>query len=306
MPLLVALVIKEMQTWLRGRLTFAVFGSVVLILCTLFVVLALRVLGPEANQPPPATQAPGTGNTVNAFIVTNRALLLFASMGLCVLLTSAAVAPAVAASAFAGERERGMMDLLLLQAPGPGRIVLGKVIAAFLFSLLVLLVSLPLFGPAWSFGGVSTEFMTMLGVVVLTSTLLFTAIGVFFSSMLLGVLSATIFAQGAALFFLFGLPGIYLVAQLAGAGEAVQPILWLNPFASVLSAGGNTSDALARAAPPAIRGLISLPTGAWVPGFTVPAWAIGSTLWTLIAVLLMAFSTVAIDPNHPWRLRRRA
>ena len=81
MPLLVAMVVKEMQTWLRGRLTFTVFGSVVLLLCILFVVLAVRVLGPEANTPPPTTQPAGGSNSVNQFIVANRALLLFASMG---------------------------------------------------------------------------------------------------------------------------------------------------------------------------------------------------------------------------------
>ena len=77
-----------------------------------------------------------TSTTSTNLLVANRAVFLFGAVGLCVILAAAVVAPAVSASAFAGERERGTLDLLLLQGPGPARIVLGKVLAALMFSLL--------------------------------------------------------------------------------------------------------------------------------------------------------------------------
>ena len=49
------------------------------------------------------------------------------------------------------ERERGTLDLLLLR--WDQRIVLGKVLAALVFSLLLLAVGVPFLPRAWSFGG---------------------------------------------------------------------------------------------------------------------------------------------------------
>ena len=152
MPLIGALVIKEFQTWLRGRLTFAAFTLLVLLVSLLVFLLGMLILAPDANAAPALFST--TSTTTTNLLVANRAIFLFGAVGLCVILSAAAVAPAVSASAFAAERERGTLDLLLLQGPGPARIVLGKVLAALVFSLLLLAVALPFFAPAWSFGGV--------------------------------------------------------------------------------------------------------------------------------------------------------
>src|SRR2546427_811752 len=114
MPLIGALVIKEFQTWLRGRLTFAVF--------TLLVLL---------------------------------------------------VSPLV-------------------------------------FSLLLLGVGLPFFAPVWSFGGVQADQVIALITILCTATLFFSALGVFFGAILKGALQASLFAQGVALFIVFGTLGLHL------------------------------------------------------------------------------------------------
>src|SRR5215213_2340421 len=131
MPLIGALVIKEFQTWLRGRLTFAAFTLLVLLVSLLVFLLGMLILAPDANAAPALFST--TSTTSTNLLVANRAIFLFGAVGVCVILASA-----VAASAFASERERGTLDLLLLQGPGSARIVLGKVLAALLFSLLLL------------------------------------------------------------------------------------------------------------------------------------------------------------------------
>ena len=155
MPLIGALVVKEFQTWLRGRLTFAAFTLLVLLLSLLVFLLGMLILAPDANAAPALFST--TSTTSTNLLVANRAIFLFGAVGLCVILAASVVAPAVSASAFATERERGTLDLLLLQGPGPARIVLGKVLASLMFSLLLLAVGVPFFAPAWSFGGVQAN-----------------------------------------------------------------------------------------------------------------------------------------------------
>ena len=52
MPLIGALVVKEFQTWLRGRLTFAAFTLLVLLVSLLVFLLGMLILAPDANAAP--------------------------------------------------------------------------------------------------------------------------------------------------------------------------------------------------------------------------------------------------------------
>src|SRR5438270_5102126 len=233
MPLIGALVIKEFQTWLRGRLTFAAFTLLVLLVGLLVFLLGMLILAPDANAAPALFST--TSTTSTNILVANRAIFLFGAVGLCVILASAVVAPAVSASAFASERERGTLDLHLLQGPGSARIVLGKVLAALIFSLLLLAVGAPFFAPAWSFGGVQPDQVIALVTILCTTTLFFSALGVFFGSLFKGALQAVLFAQGVALFMLFGTIGLELAFVILGGNDMFRPLLWLNPFLALLS-----------------------------------------------------------------------
>jgi ABC-type transport system involved in multi-copper enzyme maturation permease subunit len=303
MPLIGALVIKEFQTWLRGRLTFAAFTLLVLLVSMLVFLLGMLILAPDANAAPALFST--TSTTSSNILVANRAIFLFGAVGLCVILAAAVVAPTVAASAFANERQRGTLDLLLLQGPGPVRIVLGKVLAALIFSLLLLAVGAPFFAPAWSFGGVQPDQVIALITILCTATLFFCSLGVFFGALLPGSLQAALFAQGVALFVLFGTLGLELAVLVLAGNDLFKPLLWLNPFLGLLSGGGAATDAFARGAPPAFRSVLSLPPQSWAPGVLLPAWVIGSFIWTILAVLFIGAAAVAIEPMHPLKVRRR-
>lgn len=303
MPLIGALVIKEFQTWLRGRLTFAAFTLLVLLVSLLVFLLGLLILAPDANAAPALFST--TSTTSSNILVANRPIFLFGAVGLCIILASAVVAPTVAASAFAAERQRGTLDLLLLQGPGPVRIVLGKVLAALIFSLLLLAVGAPFFAPVWSFGGVQPDQVIALITILCTVTLFFCSLGVFFGAILPGSLQAALFAQGVALFILFGSFGLVMLFLVLAGNDTLKPLLWLNPFLALLSGGGSATDAFARGAPAVYRGVLSLPAQNWAPGVLLPAWVIGSLCWTILAVLLVLGSAIAIEPMHPLKVRRR-
>jgi ABC-type transport system involved in multi-copper enzyme maturation permease subunit len=302
LPLIGALVVKEFQTWLRGRLTFAAFTLLVLLVALLVFLLGMLILAPDANAAPALFS--NTSTTTTNLLVANRAIFLFGAVGLCVILAAAVVAPAVSASAFAGEPERGTLDLLLLQGPGPARIVLGKVLAALVFSLLLLAVGVPFFAPAWSFGGVQGDQVIALITIMCTATLFFCSLGVFFGAVLQGALQASLFAQGVALFMVFGTLGLHLAFAILGGNDTFRPLLWLNPFLALLSAGGTATDAFARGAPAAYRSVLSLPQQSWAPGLLLPAWVIGSLAWTALAVLFVVAAAVAIEPTHALKGRR--
>jgi ABC-2 type transport system permease protein len=304
MPLVGALVVKEFQTWLRGRLTFAAFTLLVILVAMLFFLMGLLILAPDANAAPALFST--TSTTATNILVANRAVFLFGAIGLCVVLAAAVVAPAVAGSAFASEREHGTMDLLLLQGPSPARIVLGKVLAALIFSLLLLAMTAPFFTPAWSFGGVQIDHVVAYLSVLVTTTMLFCALGVFFGAVVRGSLVATLLAQGTAMFLLFGTLGLYLAFSVLGNTDVLKPLLWLNPFLGVLSGGGSVTDAFARGAPAAFRSALALPAAGWVPGFLVPAWLVGSITWVVLAIGLVFAAAIAIDPCHPLKGRTSA
>jgi ABC-type transport system involved in multi-copper enzyme maturation permease subunit len=302
MPLIGALVIKEFQTWLRGRLTFAAFTLLVLLVALMVFLLGMLILAPDANAAPALFST--TSSTSNNLVVANRAIFLFGAVGLCIILAAAVVAPAVAASAFAVERERGTLDLLLLQGPGPTRIVLGKVLAALIFSLMLLAVGIPFFAPAWSFGGVQADQVIALVTIVCTVTLFFCSLGVFFGSVLKGSLQASLFAQGVALFLVFGTLGLYLTIATLSGSDLLRPMLWLDPLLALLSGGGAATDAFARTAPAAYRSVLSLPAQSLAPGLLLPAWVIGSLTWTVLAVLFVVGASIAIEPTHPLKGKR--
>ena len=90
MPLIGALVIKEFQTWLRGRLTFAAFTLLVLLVALLVFLLGMLILAPDANAAPALFST--TSTTTTNLLVANRAIFLFGAVGLCVILASAVVA----------------------------------------------------------------------------------------------------------------------------------------------------------------------------------------------------------------------
>src|SRR5258707_11714839 len=132
MPLIGALVIKEFQTWLRGRLTFAAFTLLVLLVGLLVFLLGMLILAPDANAAPAlfSTQSTTTAN----ILVANRAIFLFGAVGLCVILAAAGVGPAGSASAVGSAPERRTLAPVPLPRPGSPPLRLGQRLAAPDFS----------------------------------------------------------------------------------------------------------------------------------------------------------------------------
>lgn len=305
MPLLIALVGKEFQTWLQDRVVFALLTAIALVLALMVLVVGLVILAPEASVAP--TFIGQQASTLRAnLIVANRAPLFFGSVGACVLLAGGMLAPAVAASAFAQERERGTLDLLLLQGPSTILVVIGKVVAAVAFSLLVLLMGAPLFAPAWSFGGVSGGTVAVMAVLLAAQTLLLSSIGVFCGAIVRRSLPAALLAQALAFVLLIGTLGAFAAGSTLGQSGGVAPLLWLNPLVVLFSAEGSATASLMPLLPTGLHGILALPVLPLAPGVSLEAWQIAVACWAMVAAILMAATAVVLDPLHPLRPVRRS
>ncbi len=127
------------------------------------------------------------------------------------LLLACFLTPAVTAGAVSGERERQTFDLLKTTLLPAQTLVLGKLLSALLFILLLLLAALPLQSLAFLLGGVGPDEVLIATVLLIATAFLFSAAGIFFSSLMRRTLGATVLAYSFALFATLGLPLLLLM-----------------------------------------------------------------------------------------------
>lgn len=131
---------------------------------------------------------------------------LFVSIVAIEMLLVSFIAPAFTAGAISGEREHQTFDLLQTTLLRPGSLVVGKLLSAMLFVLLLLLAAVPLQSIAFFFGGVGETEVILSFVILVTTALLFSTLGIFFSSRSRRTLSASVLTYTTATLFTFGLP----------------------------------------------------------------------------------------------------
>lgn len=139
------------------------------------------------------------------------------------------IAPALTSGAISSEKEHKTFDLLkatLLKSPN---IVLGKLVSALSFLIILIIASVPLYALAYTFGGVNgTEILIAL-LLILWASIFNSSIGLIFSSLSKRTLLATILSYTTIAIITFGLPIIILmiivmVVPLIGFGTTTLPI----------------------------------------------------------------------------------
>jgi ABC-2 type transport system permease protein len=144
------------------------------------------------------------------------------------------IAPTFTAGAISGERERQTYDLLRTTLLPARSLVVGKLVSALSYVLLLLLAAIPLQSIAFLFGGV-TEAEVILSLVILVVTAItLGSVGIYFSSFMQRTLTASIMTYGVALFVTLGLPLIVFIiatllnplfGRLGDASPAIQSVL---------------------------------------------------------------------------------
>ena len=168
------------------------------------------------------------------------------------------IAPAVAAGAISGERERRTYDLLLVTRASITGIVLGKWLASVAYLIFLAVTALPVFAVVFFFGGVPPAIFGLAFVVCLAAGLGYGALGLALSALTRRSQAATIISLVLVFVFIFGIPvisGIVLAgsqggqvqmpmpAEMPGTAFAISPwYLFFSPltaFTSVLPGSGD-------------------------------------------------------------------
>src|SRR5258708_26930719 len=148
-------VLKELRGRMRGPRAFVVL-TVYLILMSGFARLIYYLYSSSLDF-----QGAAAGGTIGRW--------LFSSIVAVELFLVAFIAPTFTAGAISGERERQTYDLLRTTLLPARSLVVGKLISALSYILLLLLAAIPLQSIAFLFGGV-TEAEVILSLVILVIT----------------------------------------------------------------------------------------------------------------------------------------
>lgn len=160
-------------------------------------------------------------------------------------------APALAAGAISGERERQTFDVLLVSRVSAFGIVWGKLIASLAYLLLIILTALPLFAAVFLFGGIDIEQFALTHLITIVTALEIGAVSLFFSALFRRSLPATVTSYAAAFTIMIGTAVVgflltYIVLFRAGTGASSfdeHPLLFGNPVFALYDVLGAPSTA---------------------------------------------------------------
>jgi hypothetical protein len=225
------------------------------------------------------------------------------------------VAPALASGAISSEREKQTMELLVTTPISTLGLVVGKLVAALAYVLLLLVASVPLMSIAFVFGGVGMEDIVRAYAVVFAVGFGLGALGMFMSALTGRTQLATVLTYIVVLVLTVGTIALHgwlyetsmdddgrngVVSQQRHASEL---LLWLNPAVA-------DSDVLCSALPE--TRLFCAYTAAVVGAPEDAQTAPRDALWPRIAASLVVFgialtllATQLISPSRGIRAGRR-
>ena len=238
---------KELRSRFRGRRAFVVL--------TLYLaVLALIAYGAYLSEAPNATAGQPFGPEGNAVNAANASALIgqaiFAMLSVFQLMLVAFLAPAFTTGAISLEREKATLDLLITTPLRPGAIVVGKLLSALAFVVLMILAGIPVSALVLMYGGASVQDIVRAQVVLLVAAIGFGVIGLFCSALIKRTQSATVVAYSTVLFLTVGTFFLwrFWTAALGGATDgafglpsrAPEQLLYLNPAIAMVEIVADT------------------------------------------------------------------
>ena len=308
--------VKELRGRMRGKRAFVIL-TVHLLLVAGFAwmieTLAVQVY------------SGGFGSSFSASSEIGRQLFL----GIVFLLTliTLILAPASTAGAISLEREKQTLALLSTTPISSLAIVLGKLLSALSWILLLLLASIPVVALVFTFGGVGPDDVVKAYIVLLATAFAYGAIGLFVSALVRRTQAATVInlvtvialTAGTAFIFIFwtamtGSSG-FLPDQNGGKDGVVESLakrppealMWFNPFVAQVDVMCGTETGFGSSCQ-IIAGVTN--DNGFVNGvandFAVPKdtyWPVSIAAMLVTALVLIVLSVQLVSPTRRWRIR---
>lgn len=250
------------------------------------------------------TRSMGAGGTQS----TTTGISIFMTIAFFQLAVASFLTLAFTADAITKEKEQQTYDLLITTKMSPFEIVWGKLLSSISYMVLLILGSLPITSIVFVFGGVAVSDFIIAYVITLTTTVLFGAIGLFFSSILSKTQFSSVLAYASALFLCFGtmLFALFVAALLLSNGPQnndiaipiLRAILIFNPFYALGSVFAGTVQG-----PFSVSMLVG---GAMQESPLIPDWLYTLVAYGLLTAFLLAMSTKRIKRVNGKSQNKRA
>jgi ABC-2 type transport system permease protein len=286
------IIVKEIRSRMRGP---RVFITLTLMLLTMggLMYAALQII--LANSRFSSILSPQVGQ------------VLFASLAFMELFMICAITPAVTAGAISSEKEKQTYEMLMSTPLSPTSVLLGKLISALSYVLLLLFAGIPLASVVFIFGGVDLREMLKGLLVLLMFAISFGILGIFFSA-LFGRTGRSTVASFITVVLL--MIGPLFLAAIVGVLRNGEPPRWLlapSPISALSAAiapslgsdsGGNVFYFLS--------GIFNLGV-APISQTSIPRPLYHYTLpfYLLLSLLLYMLATRLVQPTRRWRIGRR-
>jgi ABC-type transport system involved in multi-copper enzyme maturation permease subunit len=203
--------LKELRGRMRGARAFIILTVFLLVLAVPTILIYLSVA--EAVRFDPFNAGQQIGKNLFIGIVTIALIQIMI------------VVPGQAASAITSEKESETYDLLISTLLPPWKIIIGKLLAALAYALLLILAVIPFMAVSFLFGGVTVQefLLALLGLFV--TVVLFGSIGLLWSVIMRRSLAATIVTQATSVTLLLGIPFLMVVFAILFLDGPNRP-LW--------------------------------------------------------------------------------
>ena len=314
-----AISVKELRGRMRGRRAFVII-TIHLLLVAGFAWMVETLME--------RTLTSGFGGTFSASAEIGRAL--FVAMLILLTLIVLVLAPASTAGAVSLEREKQTLDLLITTPISSLSIVLGKLLSALSWILLLLLASIPVTALVFTFGGVGPDDMVKGYVVLLVTALFYGSVGLFVSALVKRTQAATVINLVTVIALTAGTGFMYIFwstmtsngflpdgGRNDGFVESLgrrppEVLLWFNPFIAQLDVVCGTETGFGGTCQ-IISAITNNPgafnNGAVDNGFGAPRdsyWPRAAAAMAIVSVVLIVLSVQLVSPTRRWRVRGRA
>jgi ABC-type transport system involved in multi-copper enzyme maturation permease subunit len=239
------IMVKELRSRMRGRRAFIVL-TIYLGLLALITYGSYLIVAPAARG---GAAAGGFVSQANTSAIVGQTIFTLLSIFQLILICF--IAPGFTAGQISLEREKQTLDLLVSTPLRPGAIVLGKLLAALAFVVLMIVAAVPITAIVLMYGGASVEDIVRQQLVLLATAVALGAIGLFFSALLKRTQAATVLSYITMLaltvgtVMLFGFWTLLVNQENGGFGigppeRAPEQLLYVNPGIAMLDVVGNT------------------------------------------------------------------
>lgn len=283
--------VKELRGRMRGARAFIVLTGYLLVLSGFTLLLYLAVRSAVGNDPFSA------GRTIGKS--------LFIGIAIVALIQVMIIVPAQAAGSISGERERETFDLLIVTLLPAWKIVLGKLLAALAYAVLLIVAVAPLMAVAFFFGGVTGAEVLIALLGLLVTAVLYGTVGLLWSVIAPRTMIATVMTQATNVLILLGLPFVLYVFAFVFFGNGPEPDwMWSYPFVYAAGAVLAIHPFLALGAAEAFlsngdSGLMVALRNGDRPEIWIPApWLVFTVEGLIVSVALVAITIWMLRPSE--------